>query len=590
MRLPDLSRATDDELKEVVEQFRGDGVNADAATTLAVALANSGTCLDWRPSAPAGLVPVDMPSTGGSSNKTPIVAPVLARAAAPDRLFVPKISSRGRTAGTIDILESVGYRTDLSPREYQAVVADVGISNVSQTSAFAPADERLMRVRRECGAMNVPALVVSSILSKKLATGCRNVVVDLKSGADSKFGDLAADIAGARMFLEVGRRLKEQGFIDSIWVAVSNSCRPQGRAFGRMACLWEALSVIAGRETGFLSDLCVALAARMLVVAGAAADLDAAALRCRAAVGPVAVAVGVRWLNAHGVSNAAELLAEPDNLLRDLTSTQSPQQLAGRLLGYDADRVAAEVGRISPRPGERYACGVILAQDPHLGLEGELSTTCLSARPEAWDGTALAAVQSAATTYLGTAVLAERPVILYDAAFCTHGDTESKCWTRTSEASIGAIRRPSGDCEYLLRWNAKWKQWNLVAGHREPDDADSSFTMSREISEELGPGELRCGHGFSPDGDFACASAGTHRGIWWSEAKREWSYYDLAIFDVRFSETAAATLEQVVAQNPDDLCWASTRELTAGRTRTGASIAAFPAVLLACQGRLPGSG
>src|SRR6201994_420192 len=92
-------------------------------------------------------VKVDKHSTGGVGDKTSfLVAPIVAAAG----LSVPMISGRalGHTGGTLDKLESIpGYRTQLSLKEMEQVLAKVGASIVGQTKNLVPADRVLYVLR-----------------------------------------------------------------------------------------------------------------------------------------------------------------------------------------------------------------------------------------------------------------------------------------------------------------------------------------------------------------------------------------------------------------------------------------------------------
>ncbi len=98
------------------------GMTTAETAALTDAMLHSGEILSW----PKGSAIVDKHSTGGVGDKVSLVlAPMLAACG----LRVPMISGRGLgpTGGTLDKLESIpGFRTDLSTRELQNIVEDVG--------------------------------------------------------------------------------------------------------------------------------------------------------------------------------------------------------------------------------------------------------------------------------------------------------------------------------------------------------------------------------------------------------------------------------------------------------------------------------
>jgi pyrimidine-nucleoside phosphorylase len=249
-----------------VEDFlyavRDHGLDVDETTWLTEAIANTGSRIDWKGTNVAGKTMVDVPSTGGVGNKSPLIVPPIITAAG---LIVPKMSSRGSVAGTIDILESIGYKADFSISEFIETVKTIGLSNICQTEELAPVDDKLMALRRKTGTMRQASLVVSSVLSKKLATGCNNLVIDVKAGEESKFGDYDQTLDGARLFVEVGKRLGLK-----VVCVVTDNDNPQGTHIGRSLSLIEVIEVLQGRGPTDQREICYFLAAQALLLGGVA--------------------------------------------------------------------------------------------------------------------------------------------------------------------------------------------------------------------------------------------------------------------------------------------------------------------------------
>jgi len=288
-----------------LEDLRGREMRVAEVADLARAIAQSGQVLRWDDTPLAAAVRLDQPSTGGLGNKTPLIVPPIVASAG---VAVPKMSTRGRISGTIDQLEAVGYNPVLPMEGYKRRVCDLGISNIGQTDELAPADERLMALRRreDVDLMDHAGLVVSSILGKKVAVGCTHVVVDLKAGPGSKFwksGDhwLAGyerDLQGARLFVQVGEQLGLQ-----VSVVVSNNDSPQGRTIGSSLALREAVEVLSGDGVEDLRDLCVFLAGASFYLAGATPDLDSGrTLAQRQITSKAALKKFREQLQAHGAS------------------------------------------------------------------------------------------------------------------------------------------------------------------------------------------------------------------------------------------------------------------------------------------------
>ena len=139
---------------------------------------------------------VDKHSTGGIGDKVSLViAPVLAELG----FKAPLLAGRalGFTGGTIDKLESTGMKVELSDEEISEVTEKFGFSISAQTPEIAPADRKIYALRDATATVESIPLIVSSILSKKLAVNTEAIVFDVKvgSGAFMKTMEKAKELA-----------------------------------------------------------------------------------------------------------------------------------------------------------------------------------------------------------------------------------------------------------------------------------------------------------------------------------------------------------------------------------------------------------
>ena len=160
------------------------GMNAEETVFMTDAMTKSGDTLDWSKIIDSNLV-CDKHSTGGVGDKTSLVlAPILASCG----LFVPMISGRGlgHTGGTLDKFDSIpGYNTSPDSDTFKRVVKEVGCAIIGQTENLAPADKKLYSIRDVVGTVESLPLITSSILSKKIASGLKTLVLDVKAGNGS---------------------------------------------------------------------------------------------------------------------------------------------------------------------------------------------------------------------------------------------------------------------------------------------------------------------------------------------------------------------------------------------------------------------
>ncbi|MEI7986777.1 MAG: thymidine phosphorylase [Armatimonadota bacterium] len=236
---------------------------------LTIAMADSGDRLDLTG------VPkpwVDKHSTGGVGDKTTLVlGPLLAACG----LSVIKMSGRGLgiTGGTIDKLKAIpGFSSDLTPKKMVAQAKKIGIAVAGQTSHLAPADKALYALRDVTETVSSIPLIVSSILSKKVAGGAETVILDVKCGSGSfnPTREQAEKLADA--LVAVGKLAGLRAF-----AAITDMDQPLGSAVGNALEVKEAIDVLTKPESDLspntrrFRELCRYYGALALRVSGIAA-------------------------------------------------------------------------------------------------------------------------------------------------------------------------------------------------------------------------------------------------------------------------------------------------------------------------------
>ena len=178
------------------------------------AMTDSGDKLNWQDLVDSELV-CDKHSTGGVGDKVSLIlAPILAAC----DVYVPMISGRGlgHTGGTLDKFDAIpGYNTQPSIDVFRKVVKDVGCAIIGQTSNLAPADKKLYSIRDAVGAVESIPLITSSILSKKIASGLKNLVLDVKvgNGSFNNTKDVALNLAKSLVTVAKGAGLQCQAIL-----------------------------------------------------------------------------------------------------------------------------------------------------------------------------------------------------------------------------------------------------------------------------------------------------------------------------------------------------------------------------------------
>ena len=311
------------------------GLDADELPAFTLGMRDSGTVLDW-----SGLDrPVlDKHSTGGVGDKVSLpLAPILAACGA----AVPMLSGRGlgHTGGTLDKLEAIaGYDTRPEPAKLRAVVEQAGCAIVGQTAELAPADKRLYAIRDATGSVESVPLIVSSILSKKLAAGLQALVLDVKHGSGAFMAELDDARALARALVDVGNAagLPTRALL-------TDMDRVLGRTAGNALEVRESVAVLTDPASADprLVEVTLALARTVLDQAGMSDADPERALHSGAAAecfGAMVAALG----------GPADLVERPDDHLERAQVTVAVEaEQAGVVTGHatrDLGLVVTELG------------------------------------------------------------------------------------------------------------------------------------------------------------------------------------------------------------------------------------------------------
>ncbi len=224
------------------------------------AMVESGERLAW-----SGPRIVDKHCVGGlpGNRTTPVVVAIAAAAG----LIMPKTSSRAITspAGTADVMETLAP-VELEIADLRRVVArEGGCVAWGGAANLSPADDILIRVEKALG-IDSEGQLVASILSKKIAAGSTDVLIDIPVGPTAKIRSEQAAALLAQELAGVGAALGIK-----VQVEITDGRQPVGRGIGPALEARDVLAVLRNQPDApeDLRERCLRLAGRLLELANA---------------------------------------------------------------------------------------------------------------------------------------------------------------------------------------------------------------------------------------------------------------------------------------------------------------------------------
>lgn len=382
------------------------GMTETETAALTMAMARSGDTVDLSA---FGDRSVDKHSTGGVGDKTTlIVAPIIAALGGK----VTKMSGRGlgHTGGTVDKLEAIpGYSTTLSPVAFLRQVEDIGVAVIGQSGNLAPADKKLYALRDVTATVDSIPLITASIMSKKLAAGSKNIVLDVKvgSGAFMKTAEDARALAAE--MVKIGKACGR-----NTAALITDMDTPLGNAVGNILEVKEAIAVLRGESGGALREVCEALATEMLVLFSGMTPGDAKERVRRTIDSGAAFAKLREWIKAQGgdvrcIDDPARFACAPYSMVVKSTADGFVTAMNAEEIGAVASVLGA--GRTVKTDTIDPTAGILLSKKTGDRVTvGETLCTLYTGKRETLSD---AAARYAAAITVGDAPPEEKPLI-YD--------------------------------------------------------------------------------------------------------------------------------------------------------------------------------
>lgn len=331
------------------------GMDEEETVNLTESMAKSGDMLDL--SSIDGIT-ADKHSTGGVGDKTSlVVAPICASLG----IKMAKMSGRGlgHTGGTIDKLESIeGYNTSIDTDAFFKQVNEIGIALIGQTGNLAPADKKIYALRDVTATVDNISLIASSIMSKKIAAGAQNIVLDVKCGSGAFMKDEKSAAELAEMMVKIGKKCGR-----NMAAVITNMDIPLGSNVGNALEIKEVVDILNDKGDRQLRELCLVLSATILSISYGW-DYEDAYIKAEntltdgSALNKLKELVSAQGGNTQMIDNTS-LLPKCDNSL-EIKANQDGfiQSIDSKIVGESAVLLGA--GREKKTDTIDYGAGIIL--------------------------------------------------------------------------------------------------------------------------------------------------------------------------------------------------------------------------------------
>ena len=203
---------------------------------------------------------IDKHSTGGVGDKTTLVVlSILASCG----VKIVKMSGRalGYTGGTIDKLESIGVNVNLTYEEVLKQANDIGMVITSQTKNLCPMDKKIYALRDLTGTTNSLALIAISVMSKKIAGGADNILIDVKVGRGALVRTAKEAKKLAELMINIGKKYNKK-----VVCMLTRMDNPLGNNIGNSIEILEVLDVLKDKVRNNLYYLSYEMASLMLSI------------------------------------------------------------------------------------------------------------------------------------------------------------------------------------------------------------------------------------------------------------------------------------------------------------------------------------
>jgi AMP phosphorylase len=233
------------------------GMNFEETISLTKAMVKTGARLKFK-----GKYTANKHCIGGvaGNRTTPITVAICASVG----LTLPKTSSRAITSasGTADVIETIS-NVELPLKKIIKIVNDKKACLAWGGSlGLAPSDDKIIQVERLLN-LDIEPQLLASVMSKKIATGAKHILIDIPYGHGSKIENLNNAKSLGKKFYKIAKR-----FNLKMKVVYTDGTQPIGDGFGPVLEMIDIIKVFKNEGPEDLKEKSIYLAAELIKLCG----------------------------------------------------------------------------------------------------------------------------------------------------------------------------------------------------------------------------------------------------------------------------------------------------------------------------------
>ena len=202
---------------------------------------------------------VDIHTIGGISDKTVIIMLPILRA-----LNIPACKLSGRELGIATKLESInGYKMEENIDELKKNLQESGIGIAKEPSNLAPIEEKLYKLRYNIACDNNMELIAISIMSQKLAVGCKNIIIEVTYGENAYVKTFADAKKLCKILVDIGKNVNR-----NVVCFISKLNHPLGRNSGAIIEIDEIVEALKGNIESDIKERILEFGSSILGITG----------------------------------------------------------------------------------------------------------------------------------------------------------------------------------------------------------------------------------------------------------------------------------------------------------------------------------